>query len=91
MGKKTLSMKDREMKQVTKCFRRRLAWCNATGQRHDPSIEQYSIAGDESQPTTTNSGTSGASTSVALWTGICHSDNSEHLQEFIYKISYTMH
>lgn len=31
------------MKQVTKCLRRRLAWCNRTGQQYDPSMEQYSI------------------------------------------------
>jgi hypothetical protein len=30
------------LKQVTKCLRRRLAWCNKTGERYDSSLEQYS-------------------------------------------------
>ena len=42
-GKKRLSQKEHEHKQVTKCLRRRLAWCNATGQSYDPAQEQYSV------------------------------------------------
>ena len=30
------------MKQVTKCLRQRLAWCNRTGQTYNPSSQQYS-------------------------------------------------
>lgn len=43
VGKKVLMLKDKVNKQVTKCLRRRLAWCNATGQRYDPGLEQYSV------------------------------------------------
>ncbi len=31
------------MKQVTKCLRQRLSWCNRTGQTYDPNQEQYSV------------------------------------------------
>lgn len=39
---KRVSQRVRELKQVTKRLRQRLAWCNRTGQRYDPSFEQYS-------------------------------------------------
>ena len=41
-SKKRVSQRERELKQVTKCLRQRLAWCNQTGQKYDPHIEQYS-------------------------------------------------
>ena len=41
-SKKRVSQREREIKQVTKCLRQRLAWCNWTGQTYDPSAEQYS-------------------------------------------------
>ena len=41
-SKKRVSQRERELKQVTKCLRQRLAWCNRTGQTYDPSDEQYS-------------------------------------------------
>ena len=37
-----MSQKEKEAKVVAKCLRRRLAWCDRTGQRYDPSFEQYS-------------------------------------------------
>lgn len=40
--KRALSMKDKEHKQLEKCLRQRLAWCNQTGNSYDPSTEQYS-------------------------------------------------
>lgn len=40
-GKHKLSHKEREHKQVTKCLRQRLAWCNRTGQAYYPAYEQY--------------------------------------------------
>ena len=43
MGKKRLSQKELEHKQVTKCLRCRLAWCNETGQSYNPAQEQYSV------------------------------------------------
>ena len=43
LGKKRMSQKDREHKQVTQCLRRRLAWCNATGWLYNPAHEQYSV------------------------------------------------
>ena len=42
-GKRKLSHKEREHKQVTKCLRQRLAWCNRTGQTYNPAYEQYSV------------------------------------------------
>ena len=38
-----LSQKERESKQVIKCLRRRLAWCNRTKLPYDSSQEQYSV------------------------------------------------
>lgn len=32
-----------EVRQVAKCLRQRLSWCNRTGQTYDPNQEQYSI------------------------------------------------
>ena len=43
MGKKRVSQKELEHKQVIKCLRRRLAWCNETGQSYNPAQEQYSV------------------------------------------------
>ena len=42
-SKKRVSHKEKEYKQVTICLRRRLAWCNRTGQAYNPAVEQYSI------------------------------------------------
>lgn len=42
VSKRLLSQKDKELKQVNKCLRQRLAWCNRTGQSYDTSNEQYS-------------------------------------------------
>ncbi len=42
-GKRRMSHKEREFKQVTKCLRQRLAWCNRTGQSYNPAYEQYSL------------------------------------------------
>ena len=42
-AKKAVSTKDKELKQVTKCLKRRLAWCNSTGQQYNPNTEQYSL------------------------------------------------
>ena len=38
-----ISQKDKEAKVVSKCLRRRLAWCNKTHLPYDLSTEQYSI------------------------------------------------
>ena len=38
-----LSQKEREMRDTNKYLRRRLAWCNQTGQQYDASEEQYSL------------------------------------------------
>ena len=35
--------KEQEAKQVIKCLRRRLAWCNQSNVKYDTSEEQYSI------------------------------------------------
>lgn len=43
IGKQRISHKEKEFKQVTKCLRRRLAWCNRTGQSYNPAYEQYSV------------------------------------------------
>ena len=40
--RRTVSQKEKEHKQVTKCLRRRLAWCTRTGEKYDPANEQYS-------------------------------------------------
>lgn len=42
-SKRRLSQKEKELRQVTKCLRRRLAWCNHTKLPFDASLEQYSI------------------------------------------------
>ena len=36
VSKRLMNQKQKEMKQVTKCLRHRLAWCNCTGQTYDP-------------------------------------------------------
>lgn len=38
-----LSQKEREVRDTNKYLRRRLAWCNQTGQQYDASEEQYSL------------------------------------------------
>ena len=43
VSKRLLNQKQKEMQQVTKCLRQRLAWCNRTGQSYDPVNEQYSL------------------------------------------------
>ena len=43
IGKRRISLKEKEQKRVTKCLRRRLAWCNSTGRSYDSSQEQYSL------------------------------------------------
>ena len=43
VGKRQMNQKEKEMKQVTKCLRQRLAWCNRTKQTYDPNQEQYSL------------------------------------------------
>ena len=42
-GKRLANQKLTEMKQVTRCLRQRLSWCNRTGQTYDSTQEQYSI------------------------------------------------
>ena len=42
-SRKRVAHKERDHKQITKCLRRRLVWCNRTGQTYDPAQEQYSI------------------------------------------------
>ena len=41
-GKKRYSQRERELKQVNACLRKRLAWCNLKGEKFDPTAEQYS-------------------------------------------------
>jgi len=41
-GKWIVNQKLSEMKQVTKCLRQRLSWCNRTRQTYDTTQEQYS-------------------------------------------------
>ena len=43
IGKRRISQKEKEQKRITKCLRRRLAWCNSTGRSYDLSQEQYSL------------------------------------------------
>ena len=43
VSKRLMSQKQKEMKQVNKCLRQRLAWCNRTGATYDPTKEQYSM------------------------------------------------
>ena len=42
-NKKRLSQEQKEQRQTNKYLRRRLAWCNQTGQRFDKNKEQYSV------------------------------------------------
>lgn len=41
--KRRLSQQQKEQRDTTKYLRKRLAWCNQTGQKFDESKEQYSI------------------------------------------------
>ena len=43
MTKTKISQKEKEEKDINKLLRRRLAWCNQTGQKYDSSEEQYSL------------------------------------------------
>ena len=42
-GKRLVNQRERELKQVAKCLRLRLTWCNRNGQTYDPSYKQYSL------------------------------------------------
>ena len=42
-SRKRTTPKEQEAKQVIKCLRRRLAWCNQSNVTYDSSEEQYSI------------------------------------------------
>lgn len=42
-GKKKHSMKEKEQKRIEKCLRRRLTWCNQSGNCYEAGFEQYSI------------------------------------------------
>ena len=41
VGKCTMNQKHEEFKQVNKCLRQRLAWCNPTWQKYDPMSKKY--------------------------------------------------
>ena len=41
--KRKISHKEKEEREISKYLRRRLAWCNQTGQQYDESEEQYSL------------------------------------------------
>ena len=41
--KRKISHKEKEERETSKYLRRRLAWCNQTGQQYDESEEQYSL------------------------------------------------
>ena len=41
--KRRLSQKEKEERDTNKFLRKRLAWCNQTGQKYDESEEQYTI------------------------------------------------
>ena len=43
VSRRLMNQREREMKQVNKCLRQRLAWCNRTGQTYDVNKEQYSM------------------------------------------------
>ena len=43
VSKSMMNQKQKELKQLNKCLRQRLAWCNRTGQKYDPMSEQYAI------------------------------------------------
>lgn len=43
VGKAFTNQKQKELKQVNKCLRARLSWCNRTGKKYDPKKEQYSV------------------------------------------------
>ncbi len=47
VSKLLMNQKQKELKQVNKCLRQRLAWCNRTGQTYDTTKEQYSIYQDQ--------------------------------------------
>lgn len=40
---KRVTAKEKEMKNVARCLRQRLAWCNKEGHSYDSGLEQYSI------------------------------------------------
>ncbi len=40
---KHINQKEKELKQITKCLRHRLTWCNRTGQTYNSTLEQYSL------------------------------------------------
>ena len=40
---KLISLQEKEEREVNKCIRRRLDWCNQTGKGYDISIEQYTL------------------------------------------------
>lgn len=42
-SRKRSTQKEKEARQVIKCLRRRLAWCNHTKSTYDSSEEQYSV------------------------------------------------
>lgn len=41
--KRKMTQKEREQRETIKCMRKRLAWCNQTGEKFDESEEQYSV------------------------------------------------
>ena len=41
--KRRMSQKQKEQRDTLKCLRKRLAWCNQTGQKFNESEEQYSV------------------------------------------------
>ncbi len=43
INKRAMNQKDKELRQITKCLRQRLTWCNRTGQSYNSTIEQYSL------------------------------------------------
>ena len=40
INKRAMNQKEKELKQITKCLRQRLTWCNRTGQSYNSTIEQ---------------------------------------------------
>ena len=42
-NKRSINQKEKDFRQVTKCLRQRLTWCNRTGQVYDTTSEQYSV------------------------------------------------
>ena len=43
VNKRAMNQKEKELKQITKCLRQKLTWCNRTGQSYNSTIEQYSL------------------------------------------------